>query len=110
MSVPVYLVVNITITDAERFGAEYAAKVGPHMAAHGGEMIAMGQPPHLVEGEDSRGGAAIFRFPSRDSFDAWYGADEYQPLKHVRLATTDTDVTTLMLLTAQQSAGDSHAA
>lgn len=110
MTAPVYLVVNLTITDPDRFASDYGAKVGPQLAAYGAGMIAMGQPPEVVEGKDDRKGAVIIRFPTRDAFDAWYGSEDYQPLRDVRVATTDTDTATLLLLTANEPMGDNNAA
>lgn len=110
MSTPVYMVVQITITDPEKFGPDYAAKVGPQLAEYGAEMIARAQPPHLIEGVDDRAGAAVIRFPSRAAFEDWYNSDAYAPLKAARLATTDIDTATLMLLDAVPEAGGQDAA
>lgn len=100
MTSPVFVNVRLTPTDPERFMAEYAKPLQSHNAAHGVEVLAAGTDPRIIEGEPQQGMNVFLKFPSMDAFDAWYSAPEYQPLKQVRIETTDHDRTEMIVLKA----------
>ncbi|MEM7190637.1 MAG: DUF1330 domain-containing protein [Pseudomonadota bacterium] len=69
-----------------------------HNAAHGVEVLAGDPMPRVVEGSPAPCMNVILKFPSMGAFDAWYDAPEYQPLKQVRIDTTDHQTTEMIVL------------
>jgi uncharacterized protein (DUF1330 family) len=104
MSDPVFVSVRLTPTDPLRFMAEYAQPLRAHNAAHGVEVLAAGADPRIVEGSPEPRMNVILKFPSMDAFDAWYTAPAYQPLKQVRVETTDHATTEMIVLNAYGAA------
>lgn len=100
MEHPVYVNVRLSPTDHERFFEEYAKPLQPLNAAHGVEVLAGDPEPRVVEGEPKPSMHVLLKFPSNQAFDAWYEAPEYQPLKAIRLETTDPAKTEMLVLKA----------
>ncbi|GIK79370.1 MAG: DUF1330 domain-containing protein [Pseudorhodoplanes sp.] len=88
-----YLIVEHSITDAEKF-EEYRVKVGPMIAQYGGRYLTRGGSHRFPEGghwKPER--VVIIEFPSMEALNAWYGAPEYQPLIALRKScTSDMDM------------------
>jgi uncharacterized protein (DUF1330 family) len=83
-----YLIAEHNITDAEKF-KEYAMKVGPMIAKHGGRYLTKPGSHKLPEGghwKPER--VVIIEFPDMASLDAWYSSPEYQPLIALRKQST----------------------
>ncbi|MEM7210729.1 MAG: DUF1330 domain-containing protein [Pseudomonadota bacterium] len=100
MSDSVFVNVRLTPTDPERFMSEYAKPLQSHNAAHGVEVLAGDGDPRVVEGHPPSRLNVFLKFPSMDAFDAWYSAPEYQPLKQVRIETTNHAETEMIVLKA----------
>lgn len=98
MSTPVFVNVRLTPSNPERFMSDYAMPLQSHNAAHGVEVLAGDPDPRVVEGNPPSRMNVILKFPSMDAFDAWYTAPEYQPLKKVRIETTDHENTEMIVL------------
>ncbi|MEM8793340.1 MAG: DUF1330 domain-containing protein [Pseudomonadota bacterium] len=98
MAAPVYLIVQMKITDREMFGERYAAPLMPQLLEHGVEILAVDPAATVVEGAYGKNSTVILRFPSREIFDVWYGSDAYQPLKTVRAELSDASETLMLLV------------
>ena len=79
----VYAVVNIRITDPDRY-AEYREQAPPTIARYGGKYLARGGTTEVLEGEWSPQRLVILEFESMERFHEWYSSPEYAPLKQVR--------------------------
>jgi uncharacterized protein (DUF1330 family) len=74
----------------------------PMLAKFGREMIAGSPAPKLLEGDWDGNWAAVLRFPSMESAEAWYDSAEYRPLRDLRINQL-TDGGRVMLLEAFES-------
>ena len=79
----VYAVVNIRITDPDRY-EEYREQAPPTIAHYGGKYLARGGTTEVLEGEWSPQRLVILEFESMERFHEWYSSPEYAPLKQVR--------------------------
>ena len=86
----VYAVVNIRITDPDRY-AEYIEQAPPTIAHYGGKYLARGGKVEVLEGEWTLQRLVILEFESMERFNEWYNSPEYAPLKQVRGETTVSD-------------------
>jgi uncharacterized protein (DUF1330 family) len=84
---PAYAIAELVVTNPTKF-AEYATKVAPMIAKHGGRYLTKGAhkmpegslwTPELV---------LIMEFPDMNAVNAWYTSPEYQPLKELRKQAT----------------------
>ncbi|MEM9611014.1 MAG: DUF1330 domain-containing protein [Actinomycetota bacterium] len=96
----VYLIVELEITEPERFWSDYAAHLAPIHERHGVEILLGGPPAEIVEGVVAQNFVAVLRFPSAAAQRAWYEDPEYQPLKARRLGTTNSETSRVMLAPA----------
>ncbi len=79
----VYAVVNIRITDPDRY-AEYIEQAPPTIAHYGGKYLARGGKVEVLEGEWSPQRIVILEFETMEQFNEWYSSPEYAPLKRLR--------------------------
>ena len=86
----VYAVVNIRITDPDRY-AEYIEQAPPTIAHYGGRYLARGGKVEVLEGEWTPQRLVILEFESMERLNEWYNSPEYAPLKQVRGETTVSD-------------------
>jgi uncharacterized protein (DUF1330 family) len=86
----VYAVVNIRITDPDRY-AEYIEQAPSTIAHYGGKYLARGSKVEVLEGEWTPQRLVILEFESTERFNEWYNSPEYAPLKQVRGETTVSD-------------------
>jgi uncharacterized protein (DUF1330 family) len=78
-----YAVVNIRITDPDRY-AEYREQAPPTIARYGGTYLARGGRVEVLEGEWDPQRLVILEFESMERFNEWCNSPEYAPLKQVR--------------------------
>ena len=97
---PVYLLVQMDVTDPERFGPEYAMPLLQQFISIGAKPLVATGAPELIEGNYERNNTVIIEFPTREIFDTWLVSDEYRPLKQVRAETSDHANTVMMVLPA----------
>lgn len=89
--VPVYMVVNLKITDPDSYG-KYEAGFFPMLKKYDGKFITYDDNPDSLEGDAPREGRMIiFQFPSEEKARAWYADPEYQALSEFRRAGTSLD-------------------
>ncbi|MFT5484863.1 MAG: hypothetical protein ACI9GW_003531 [Halieaceae bacterium] len=89
--VPVYMVVNLKITDPDTYG-KYEAGFFPMLKKYDGQFITYDDNPVSLEGDTPREGRMIiFQFPCEAQARAWYADPEYQALAEFRRAGTSLD-------------------
>ncbi|MFT6288208.1 MAG: hypothetical protein ACJAYC_003293 [Halieaceae bacterium] len=88
---PVYMVVNLKVTDPDSYG-KYEAGFFPLLKKYEGQFITYDDNPDSFEGDAPREGRMIiFQFPSEEKARAWYADPEYQTLSKFRRAGTSLD-------------------
>jgi len=95
---PAYVTVNMKVSSLEDLNQRYATFVFPILHKYEGEMIAGTPTPMVKEGEWDGNWAAILRFPSMDAALAWYNAEEYQPLKNLRINEMQVEAGRVIML------------
>ncbi len=85
----------ISRVNAESWGwlKEYGAPTKALIEKHGGRYLAQGGKAVLLEGETPLPAAlVVMEFPDMDSVMAWYDDPDYQPLKALRQANADVEL------------------
>lgn len=96
MDIPVYMVVNLSITDAETY-RKYEKGFFPLLKKYQGEFITYDDNPLHFEGQAPRSGRMIiFSFPSEQAAKMWYADAEYQEISEFRRAGTMMESLTLV--------------
>ena len=94
--VPVYMVVNLKVSDAATYRV-YEKGFFPLLKRYGGEFITFDDQPDTLEGEAPREGRMIiFQFPSEAQARAWYADEEYQALSNHRREGTKLEFLTMV--------------
>lgn len=94
--VPVFMVVNLKVTDAETYRL-YEKGFFPMLKKYGGSFITFDDKPDTLEGSSPRDGRMIvFQFPSEEQARAWYADPEYQALSEHRRAGTELQFLTMV--------------
>jgi uncharacterized protein (DUF1330 family) len=83
-----YLVVEMKITDPEKFKG-YMAAAPATVAAHGGEYLARGGRLDVLEGDWRPPRLVLLRFPSFEQAQAFYRATDYQAARLKREGATE---------------------
>lgn len=102
---PVYLLVQMDVTNPERFGPEYAGPLLQQFLSIGAKPLVATGAPDMIEGSYARNNTVIIEFPNRDVFDTWLASDSYQPLKAIRAELSDHDKTVMMVLPSFEMPG-----
>jgi len=94
--VPVYMVANLVVHDADRYRA-YEKGFFPILKKHGGSFITFDDKTETLEGVAPPPGRLIlFQFPSEAAAKAWFEDPEYQALSEHRRAGTTLQHLTLV--------------
>lgn len=94
--IPVFLVVNLSITNVEPYRVYEKGFFGL-LKKYGGEFVTFDDNPITFEGEVPRSGRMIiFKFPSEQAAKDWYADEEYQALSEHRRAGTKLEFLTLV--------------
>ena len=88
MSAPAYLIVEMHITDPERY-KDYMAAAPAAVKAAGGEYLVRGGRHETLEGDWQPRRVAMLRFPSFDAAKAFYDGERYRQLRAKRAGTTE---------------------
>ena len=83
-----YVMAHLTLTNREKFVAEYASKVGETIEAFGGQFLARGGEVSYREGEKLGDIDVILEFPDRKSAIAWEESKQYQAIVSGRIDNT----------------------
>ena len=88
---PAYMVVQINVTDPDRF-AQYRAAVPPVIEASGGRYLVRGAQIEVLEGSHDGRRFVLFEFPSMDAIRAFWHSDAYAKVKALQENAADLDV------------------
>ena len=88
MSAPAYVIVEMNITDPERY-KEYMAKAPACVKAFGGEYIVRGGRSETLEGDWQPHRVAVLRFPSYEQAKDFYEDGPYKEVRKLREGATE---------------------
>jgi uncharacterized protein (DUF1330 family) len=83
-----YVIVEMKISDPERY-KEYMAAAPATVAAAGGEYLVRGGRHEPLEGNWQPARIAVLKFPSYDKAKAWYEGESYRAVRARRAGTTE---------------------
>ena len=83
-----YVVGHATLTNPEKFVAEYGSKVEETIQAFGGQFLVRGGDISYREGEKLGDIDVILEFPDRKSAIAWEESKQYQAIVSGRIDNT----------------------
>lgn len=84
-----YVVVEVDITDPERF-KDYQAMVPATIAAFGGKYLVRGGEVETLEGSWNPSRVVVLEFESVEQAKRWWDSDEYREARDLRQATANT--------------------
>ena len=90
-----YVMWNATVTNPEKFVAEYGSKVEETIQAFGGQFLVRGGDISYREGEKLGDIDVVVEFPNRESAIAWEESEQYQAILPGR---TDNATTYLIII------------
>ncbi|MEH6634577.1 MAG: DUF1330 domain-containing protein [Halioglobus sp.] len=94
--IPVYLVVNLAVTDVDKYRTYEKGFFGL-LKKYGGSFLTFDDNPITLEGEAPRENRMIiFSFPSEQSANDWYADPDYQALSEHRRAGTKLEFLTMV--------------
>ena len=85
-----YVVGHATLTNPEKFVAEYGSKVEETIQAFGGQFLVRGGDISYREGEKLGDTDVVVEFPDRESAMAWEESEQYQAILPGRTENTTT--------------------
>jgi uncharacterized protein (DUF1330 family) len=88
MTAPAYLVVEMSITDPDRY-RKYMAEAPAAVKAAGGEYLVRGGRHETLEGDWRPHRVAVLRFPSYEAAKAFYDGPHYGTVRKLRAGATD---------------------
>lgn len=88
---PAYLMIDITVKDAEAF-ERYKQLAPPTVAAYGGRYLVRGGATETLEGTWSPTRIVLLEFPTVERAREWWNSPEYAPAKAVRQASSHTEL------------------
>ncbi len=88
MPAPAYLIVEMHVTDPERYRDYMAAALAAGRAA-GGEYLVRGGRHETLEGDWQPHRVVVLRFPSYEQAKAFYDGPTYRAARQHRAGTTD---------------------
>ena len=83
-----YVIVDMKISDPDRYKA-YMAAAPATIAAAGGEYLVRGGRHERLEGDWQPARLAILRFPSLEQAKAWYDGEQYRAARAHRAGATE---------------------
>jgi uncharacterized protein (DUF1330 family) len=83
-----YVIVQMKISDPERYKA-YMAAAPATIAAAGGEYLVRGGRHETLEGDWQPARVAVLRFPSYEQAKAWYDGEQYRAARANRAGATE---------------------
>jgi uncharacterized protein (DUF1330 family) len=83
-----YVIVEMKISDPERY-KEYLAAAPATIAAAGGEYLVRGGRHESLEGDWTPARLAVLRFPSLEQAKAWYDGERYRAARAKRAGATE---------------------
>ena len=83
-----YVIVEMKISDPERY-KEYMAAAPATIAAAGGEYLVRGGRHESLEGDWQPARLAVLKFPSFEQAKAWYDGERYRAARARRAGATE---------------------
>ena len=93
--VPVYMVVNLHVTNAEEYRV-YEKGFFPLLKKYGGTFVTYDDQTYTFEGTPREGRMIIFSIPSEEQARDWFADPDYQALSEYRRAGTDMQFLTMV--------------
>jgi uncharacterized protein (DUF1330 family) len=90
-SMPAYVIVDIEVTDRERY-AEYIRVAPASIAKYGGRYLARGGKTRTLEGSWQAKRLVILEFASLERAEQWWASEEYAAAKALRQAASRTNM------------------
>jgi uncharacterized protein (DUF1330 family) len=90
-----YVIGHVTLTNPEKFMADYGSKVEDTIKAFGGQFLARGGEVSYQEGEPLGEIHVIVEFPDRAAAIAWEESEQYQAILAGR---TDNSVGGILIM------------
>jgi uncharacterized protein (DUF1330 family) len=87
---PVYIIAQITVTDAEEY-KKYVAGFAKIFSKYKGELLVVDENPKVLEGEWPLPRTIVMRFPSEEEASKWSKSEEYQELAKIRHRSATTN-------------------
>ena len=84
-----YVIGHVTLTNTEKFMADYGSKVEDTIKAFGGQFLARGGEVSYQEGEPLGEIHVIVEFPDRTAAIAWEESEQYQAILAGRTDNSD---------------------
>ena len=84
-----YVIGHVTLTNAEKFMADYGSKVEDTIKEFGGQFLARGGEVSYQEGEPLGEIHVIVEFPDRAAAIAWEESEQYQAILAGRTDNSD---------------------
>ena len=88
---PAYMIVQLRVTDPDRF-ARYREAVPGVVEAFGGRYIVRGAPVEVLEGSHDGRRFVLFEFPSVEAVKRFWHSPEYAQVKPLRVNAAELDV------------------
>jgi uncharacterized protein (DUF1330 family) len=79
-----YVIVDMDVTDPDRYAAEYVPLSGPSVEAAGGRYLARGGETEVLEGDRQPHRTVIIEFDSLDAARTWYESPAYRIARAAR--------------------------
>jgi uncharacterized protein (DUF1330 family) len=79
-----YVIVDMDVTDPDRYAAAYVPLAGPAVEAAGGRYLARGGRTEVLEGDRQPHRTVILEFPDLDAARAWYESPAYVEARAAR--------------------------
>ncbi|NKB70311.1 MAG: DUF1330 domain-containing protein [Candidatus Latescibacteria bacterium] len=86
-----YMIVDIEVNDPSTY-ERYKSEVPALISKHGGEYLVRGGDLEIIEGDWQPNRLVLFRFPDKESVNAFLNDPEYLPLKDLRQRVAKTDM------------------
>jgi uncharacterized protein (DUF1330 family) len=83
-----YVIVEMKITDPERYKA-YMAEAPATILAQGGEYLVRGGKFEKLEGNWNPARLAVLKFPSYEAAKKWYEESNYRQVREMRAGATE---------------------
>ena len=90
---PAFFIATSKIKNADKF-ADYGAKAGKTLAAHGGTLLIKGKAAETLAGQADHQAVGVIRFADMQALNAWYHSPEYQALIPLRDEAVEMTLTT----------------
>jgi uncharacterized protein (DUF1330 family) len=79
-----YVIVDMDVTDPDRYATDYVPLSGPSVEAAGGRYLARGGETAVLEGDAQPHRTVIIEFESFEAAKAWYDSPAYREARAAR--------------------------